>query len=248
MKDIKVVVNGAGGRMGREVVKAVSGTPGMSVAAAVDRGSFASDVPAYTSLSDVKEECDVIIDFSHHTAAESVISFALSRGIPAVIATTGHTEEERRLITDASKKIPIFFSANMSVGIALLIVLTKTAVKAFPDADVEIVEIHHNNKLDVPSGTALMLAEAVKDVRRDVIFRIGRHENGKRLPEEVGIHSLRLGNTVGTHEIIISTANQTVTIKHEAHNRALFADGAVCAAKFIVGLPAGLYTVSDMIN
>ena len=118
----------------------------------------------------------------------------------------------------------------------------------FPEADIEIVEKHHNRKLDIPSGTALMLAGSIKKVRNTAEFVIGRHENGKRRPEEIGIHSLRYGNEVGTHEIIISNGNETITLKHEAENRSLFAEGALKAAAFLIGKPAGLYSMKDMIG
>ena len=164
-----------------------------------------------------------------------------------MLATTGQTEEEKEAITYAAKKIPIFRAANMSLGIATLCSLVRTAVCMFPDADIEIVEKHHNQKLDVPSGTALALAEVVRSVRENAQFVVGRHENGKRKPEDVGIHSLRLGNVVGEHEVIITTGNETITLKHEAHSRAVFADGAVLAAVFLAGKPAGLYTMEDLV-
>ena len=143
--------------------------------------------------------------------------------------------------------MPVFLSANMSLGVALLADLAKKAAAVFPDADIEIVEKHHNQKLDVPSGTALLLARRIKEARPEAQFVIGRHENGKRTQKEIGIHSLRLGNEVGTHEIIIATGSETVTIKHEAENRSLFANGALAAAAFLGGKAAGLYSMADIV-
>ena len=165
-----------------------------------------------------------------------------------MIATTGQTDAERELIAAAAETIPVFFAANMSVGIAVLADIARKAAAAFPEADIEIIERHHNRKLDVPSGTALTLANAIRDVRSNAVFNIGRHENGKRTVEEIGIHSLRYGNEVGTHEIIISNGNETITLKHEAENRALFAEGALKAAAFLCGKSAGLYSMKDMLE
>lgn len=142
----------------------------------------------------------------------------------------------------------MFFSANMSIGVAVLADLARRAAAALPDADIEIVEIHHNQKLDVPSGTALMLAKRIQSARPDSTLLIGRSENGRRTAQEIGIHSIRLGNEVGTHEILISTGNEVLTLKHEAKNRTLFADGALAAAAWLIGKPAGLYSMQDIMG
>ena len=163
-----------------------------------------------------------------------MLEYAEARQLPVVIGTTGHTPEEKARIAAAAERIPVFQSGNMSVGVALLVQLAKQTAKAFPDAEVEIVEIHHDQKLDVPSGTALMLADGVKSVRPQATYNIGRPENGKRTAEEIGIHSLRMGNVVGVHEVLVCTGTQTITLKHEAHDRMLFAEGAVAAAEYLV--------------
>ena len=244
---MRVVINGASGRMGQELVaSAMSGFGGAQLVAAVDVVQPAVACPAYTSLADVAEDCDVLVDFSHHSATKNVLDFALLRGIPVVIATTGQTDEEKSMIEEASRHIPVFCAGNMSIGIALLVSLVKTAVKTFPDADVEIVETHHNQKLDVPSGTALMIAHGVEDAREGTTLCIGRHENGKRPAGEVGIHSIRMGKVVGIHEVHINAGSQTITLKHEAHSRALFAEGALQAAGFVLGKTAGLYSLHHM--
>ena len=136
----------------------------------------------------------------------------------------------------------------MSLGVALVACLAKIASKAFPDADVEIIEKHHNQKLDVPSGTALLLADAIKTTREELTYNIGRHENGKRQKNEVGIHSLRMGGEVGTHEIIFAMGSQVITLKHEAENRSLFAEGALSAADFLVNQEAGLYNMDNILE
>ena len=234
--------------MGEKLIASIkSGFNGACVAAAVDINMPSGDHPCYTDIFDVKEDADVIIDFSHHTAIGRLVEYALEKNIPLVIATTGHTEEEKALAVEASKKIPVFMSGNMSIGIALLMELVRRTVEVFPDADVEIVEVHHNQKVDVPSGTALMLANAVKETRGGE-FNIGRHENGKRKQGEIGIHSLRTGRVIGEHEVRIDTGSQTIVLKHESHGRELFAEGALCAAAYISVLDNGMYSVSDMIG
>lgn len=142
----------------------------------------------------------------------------------------------------------MFHAGNYSLGIAVLMDMARRTAKAFPDAEVEIIETHHDQKLDVPSGTALMLAKAVKDGHPEATYNIGRHENGKRDPKEIGIHSLRMGNVVGVHEVIIATGTQTITLKHEAHDRKLFAEGAMVAAQWLVSQKPGLYNMETMLG
>ncbi len=245
---MRVILCGAMGRMGAQVRASIASTNAYTLAAAVDLNAPSDlDCPYYADLTDVKEEADLLVDFSHHTATASLLQFALARKMPLVIATTGQTQEELAQIREASAQIPIFLSGNMSIGIALLASLVKQAAQAFPQADIEIVETHHNQKLDVPSGTALMLANAAKEGRGGAgTFCIGRHENGKRPSGEIGLHSLRLGNVVGEHEVRIDTGTQTITLKHQAHSRALFAEGALTAAAFLVQKGNGLYSVSDL--
>ena len=170
------------------------------------------------------------------------------RQLPVVIATTGQSAEELHQIETAIDDIPVFLSANMSLGVAVLADLAKRAAALFPDAEIEIIERHHNQKLDAPSGTALLLARRIREARPEAEFVVGRHENGKRTPHEIGIHALRYGSEVGTHEIILSNGSETVTLKHEAENRALFAKGAVAAAAFLVKQPPGLYDMRDIIG
>ena len=193
-------------------------------------------------------EADLIIDFSHHTAISDVLSYARKIGCGVVVGTTGHTAEEKALINEAAKELPVFYSGNMSLGIAVLCRLAKEAARYFPDADIEIVEVHHNRKVDAPSGTAHMLFNAIKEVRPDATEHCGRSGEGKREKQEIGISSLRMGNVVGIHEVHICTPNQTLTLRHEAHNRGLLAEGAVSAAEFMVGKPKGLYNMESILG
>ena len=245
---MKVIVNGALGKMGIEITKLVCDQYyNSSLAALVDINAKEDD-NLYNTLSAYDGSADVIIDFSHHSAVTTLLPYAIDRNLPVVIATTGHTREEKKMIEDAATKIPVFFSANMSLGVATLCSFVKTAAKLFPDADIEIVETHHTNKLDAPSGTALMLANSIIEVRPDAYINTGRSGMGKRDKNEIGISALRLSNVVGEHEVIISTGTQTLKLKHEAHSRSLFAEGAIVAADFLKDKSAGLYTIADIVQ
>lgn len=246
---MRVLIHGSTGRMGKILCELLTaGYPGLELTARVSPEEIADPANGiYTSLQEVTRDVDCVIDFSHHTAVGSLMDFCSARNLPVVVATTGQTPEEKTVISEAAKKIPVFFSANMSIGVALLAELAKKAAAVFPNADIEIVEKHHNQKLDVPSGTALLLAHRIQEVREDSVLLVGRHENGKRTAKEIGIHSLRMGNEVGTHEIIIATGAETITLKHEAENRSLFANGALAAAAFLEGKPARLYSMRDII-
>ena len=241
---MKIIINGALGRMGQEICRlANEGYRGSSLAAMVDK--MGGD-GMLSSVNDFSGEADVIIDFSHHTAAIEVANFAKERGIALVMATTGHTDQELAAINDAAKTVPVFMSANMSLGVALLAELAKKTAEVFPDADIEIIEKHHNRKLDAPSGTALMIAKAIETVRKGCNFVYGRCGQQKREKGEIGIHAVRGGNIVGDHEVIVCTDTQIITLKHEAQSRSLFAEGAMAAAAFICGKSAGFYNMNDI--
>ena len=195
-----------------------------------------------------KVEADVLIDFSHHTAIADVLAYARENGCAAVIGTTGHTPEEKAMIYAAAEEIPVFFTGNTSMGIAVLCRLAKEAAKFFPDADIEIVEVHHNRKVDAPSGTALMLFNAIKEVRPNATANCGRAGEGKRTRDEIGISALRMGSVVGIHEVHIHTGTQCLTLKHEAATRAMLADGAVDAARFMVGKGKGLHNMDNILE
>ena len=247
---MNVLICGIGGRMGYEVLKlAKEGYRGAAPVAGYDINPVkAENVPVYNDLAKIKEKPDVIIDFSHHAGTKALLKYAVANHIPTVVATTGHTEEELALIKKCAAEIPLFHAANMSLGVALLVELAKITAKTFPDADIEIIEKHHNRKLDAPSGTALLLANAIKSVRQSLTFVFGRSGNAKRTENEIGIHAIRMGNIVGEHEVIVGTDTQTITLKHEAHSRSLFAEGAIAAAEYLVKQPAGLYDMNRMIT
>ena len=192
-------------------------------------------------------DADIIIDFSHHSAVFALLDYAEAKQLPVVIATTGHDAAELERIREAARKIPVFLSGNMSVGVAQLCRMARETARLFPEADIEIVEIHHKHKKDAPSGTAKMLVSAVQEVRGDATMVCGRSGMQPRTSGEIGVHSLRMGEVVGIHEVHICTATQTITLRHEAHDRALFAEGAVCAAEFLAEQAAGLYDMKSMI-
>lgn len=240
---MQIIVHGATGRMGQLICAAA----GNEVTARISPGYPTSENGCWRTLAEYQGSADCVIDFSHHSATGALVDYCLARRLPLLIATTGQTELERAQIK-AAAEIPVFFASNYSLGIAVLADIARRATAMFPDADIEIVEMHHNQKLDVPSGTALTLASSITSVRPSAELVIGRHENGKREKKQIGIHSLRLGNLSGTHEILIATGSEVLTLRHEARDRTLFADGALQAAHFLVGKPAGLYTMQDLIN
>ena len=239
---MRAVVCGANGAMGKLICAAL----GDDVIGRVSIDGENGVPRTFAELGEVT--ADVVIDFSHHTAIADVLAYAKSIGSAAVIGTTGHTPEEKALIYAASEEIPVFYAGNVSLGIAVLCRLVKEAVSFFPDADVEIVEVHHTRKVDAPSGTAHMLFNAVKEVRPEAYENCGRAGEGRRTKNEVGVHALRMGNVVGIHEVHITTANQSLVLKHESGSRAMLADGAVSAAKFMVGKEKGLYDMESILN
>lgn len=249
---MRILISGMCGHMGREVVKlAQANYRGAELTCGVD--AFAGDdtsvacARSFAEAAKFAEVTDCIVDFSHHTCTHELLEYAVANNLPVVLCTTGQTSEELAEIDAASGKIPVFFSANMSLGVALLVELAKKTAAAMPDAEIEIIEKHHDRKLDAPSGTALMIANAIKEVRKNAFNVLGRSGHGKRTKEEIGIHAIRMGNIVGEHEVIVGTQNQTLTLKHEAHDRALFAEGALAAAEWLIGKPAGRYEMKDMV-
>lgn len=239
---MRAVVCGANGAMGQLICAAL----GNEVAGKVSIDGENGVCRTFGELGDVK--ADVIIDFSHHSAVSEVLDYAESRGCAVVIGTTGHTEAEKQRIYAAGERIPVFYSGNMSLGIAVLCRLARQAAAAFPEADIEIVEIHHNRKVDAPSGTAHMLFQAIRQVRPSAVEHCGRAGEGKRTQDEIGVSSLRMGGVVGIHEVHICTGNQRLTLRHEAMSREMLAEGAVDAARFIVGKKAGLYGMEDLLG
>ena len=247
-----IILCGCGGRMGKAIAAAAKND--CTIVAGVDINasslSAACDFPIYEKISDFPDKADVIIDFSHHSAIHSLIEYAKKTKTPIVIATTGHTDEELALIEESSKEIAIFRSGNFSLGINLLITLAKQAAKTLGmDFDVEIVEKHHNKKLDAPSGTAIMIADAIASERKESEYVYDRHSVRKaREQKEIGIHSVRGGTIVGEHEAIFAGENEIVTISHSAASREIFATGALRAAIYLANKDYGLYNMTDMIE
>ena len=239
---MRAVLCGANGAMG----KLIDGILGDEVVGRVSIDGENGVPKTFAELG--KVDADMLIDFSHHSAIADVLAYAKRIGCAVVIGTTGHTQEEKELIFAAAKELPVFYSGNMSLGIAVLCRLAKQAASFFPDADIEIVETHHIRKVDAPSGTALMLFNAIKEVRPEATAHCGRAGEGKRTKEEIGISSLRLGNVVGIHEIHICTPTQSLTLRHDAVTRGMLADGAVDAARFMEGKAIGLYNMESVLN
>ena len=246
---MRILLSGLNGPMGAEVAKlCAEGFRGAELVAGVDYMNQTAAVPCAPDFRSAETDVDCIVDFSHHSLTAKLTAYAVARQLPLVIATTGQTEEELRTIQAAADRVPVLLASNFSLGIVVLTALARQAVRAFPDADIEIVETHHNRKLDVPSGTALTLAKAVQRERPGSRLVIGRHENGKRSPSDIDIHSLRMGNIPGTHEIHIGTDTQTLVLRHEAHDRAIFAEGALAAARWIQLKAPGLYTMEQVMQ
>lgn len=251
---INVLIFGANGRMGKKVKAALIGEKDMRALCGVDMKEYFSDpeFPVYDSLAEATAKNgkpDVIIDFSSRLSLETILPYAEEFGVPAVLCATGYTTEDDEKVKKASEKVALFRSANMSVGVNVLIRLVKQAAAALEGFDIEIIEKHHNKKVDAPSGTANMIARGIKSVLPEKYFIYGRNGiTGKRDKNEIGIHAVRGGNIVGDHEVIFAGENEIITLSHSASDRALFADGAVKAAKFISGKKSGLYDMNDMLS
>lgn len=248
---INLLISGANGRMGKKVYEAsllsedITAVCGIDIKDDLSNSSF----PVYARFENVENKIDVVVDFSAPANLDNVLDFCLKNGVPAVLCATGYTQEQVEKIKETANKIAVFRSGNMSLGVNVLIDIVKKTAKALYGFDVEIIEKHHNNKVDAPSGTALMLADAVKDVQNDKTYVYGRNGIcGKRNPNEIGIHAVRGGNIVGEHDVIFAGNFETITLSHQATDRSVFAEGAIKAAKYIVNKKVGLYNMSDVIN
>ena len=253
MSKIRIILTGACGRMGRAVRELVEGDSRAEIVCGVDvaQGAEALPFPVYKSISEVADQADVIIDFSHHSAVYDILNYAKEKKIPAVISTTGHDEDETAFIEESSKEVAVFYSRNMSIGINLLIALAKKAAAVLGDSfDIEIVEEHHSKKLDAPSGTALMIADAVRDtLDGNISYTYDRHlERKQRGKSEIGIHSVRGGSIVGEHEIIFAGQDEVIRIHHSAFSREVFSKGALSAALYLADCKPGLYSMEDMLK
>lgn len=247
-----IILNGCNGRMGKMIVQMAANYDDINIAAGVDVYSAGDEgFPCYSSIEDVKETADVIIDFSNANAADTVLSFAEREKIPLVLCTTGLSEEQVNRVKEVSAKVPVLRSGNMSLGInTVMKVLGEISPKLYNAGfDVDIVEKHHNKKLDAPSGTALMLADSVADsLDDDPEYVYSRNERRMERPHaEIGISAVRGGTIVGEHEVIFAGPDEIIEIKHTALSRAVFANGALNAALFLHGKEPGLYTMSDVV-
>lgn len=248
---INIILCGSGGRMGGFVADAVKANDNMQIACGVDKINCGQSFPVFKSFKDISCDADLIIDFSNPAVLDDMLDFALAKKMPVVIATTGYNEAQTEKIKEAAKQIPIFFTFNMSLGVNLICSLAKKAATILGDNfDIEIVEKHHNQKLDAPSGTAIMLANSVNEVFGDTKnYEYDRHsKRQKRTKNEIGIHSVRGGTIVGEHDVIFAGHDEVITISHSAQSREVFATGAVKAADFLFGKPAGLYNMNDIMS
>ena len=248
---IKAILVGACGKMGKNITECAATNDEIKIVAGVDKYNSGMAYPVFSDFSKIDLEADVIIDFSNPALLNELLEFAKSKKLPLVIATTGYNESQIKQIEEASKFIPIFFTFNMSLGVNLLCSLAKRAASILgDDFDIEIIEKHHNQKLDAPSGTAIMLANALNGVFNDKLkYEYDRHtKRAKRNKNEIGIHSVRGGTIVGEHDVIFAGRDEVITLSHAAHSKQVFAVGALRAAKFIATKPNGMYSMNDILK
>lgn len=248
---MKAIINGYSGTMGQVLTKCILADEEVELVAGVSpvHHDANDQFSTYSSFAEVKEEADVVIDFSNPLALDGILEYCLNTKTPVVLATTGYNDEEMAKIHEAAKQIPIFLSFNMSLGVNILLKLVKEAAKNLAGFDIEIIEKHHNKKVDSPSGTAVMIANAVKEVREQSEFIYGRHgRTGKRQQNEVGIHAIRGGTIVGEHSAIFAGNDEILEINHSARSKNVFAEGAIAAAKYLVNQEAGFYNMDDMLS
>ncbi|MEG0545904.1 MAG: 4-hydroxy-tetrahydrodipicolinate reductase [Oscillospiraceae bacterium] len=246
----RIILSGCFGKMGKVITNLVSGRDDCEIVAGIDINEGESSFPVFKNFSDLSIAADVVIDFSHPSALNGLLEYAIKSLTPAVIATTGLSDEQIEKIHSLSSTVPLFFSANMSIGISLISELAAKAARVLEGSfDIEIVEMHHNQKIDSPSGTALMLADSISDALCEKPkYEFDRHsKRAKRSENEIGIHSVRGGTIVGEHEIIFSGLDEVITISHSARSKELFAVGAVNAAVFLKGKPAGFYSMKELV-
>lgn len=250
---IKIAIHGCCGAMGRVIASMAAQEDGIEIVAGIDRmGKVPYTYPVFSSLKDWNGQADVIVDFSAAPAVDELLNFCEEKKMPVVLCTTGLSESQKKRVAEAAKFAPILWSANMSLGINLLLKLVAEAAKVLTEAgfDMEIVEKHHNQKKDAPSGTALALADALNQAMDQAYHNVfdRSHSREKRDPREIGISSVRGGTIVGEHDVIFAGTDEVITISHTAYSKAIFAKGALAAAKFLADKPAGLYSMSDVIE
>ncbi len=249
---LKIILSGANGRLGRTLASCIAEMDDIAIVAGVDLLPAAgASFPVYTSFEQITEPADAVVDFSRPDALHSVLEFAQSKNISAVLATTGYSANDKMMIVKYSGHIPVFFSANMSLGVNLQIELAKKAAEVLADRfDIEIIEKHHNLKVDSPSGTALAIAEGINSVfNGNKNFVYGRHDkNARRTPADLGIHAVRGGTVVGEHDILFMGPDEVLEINHKAYSKQIFAQGAIHAAKYIAQKAPGLYSMADLLH
>lgn len=252
---INVLLCGASGKMGRVVADCIKNRNDLTVTAGIDIVTAQySSFEIYQTINFFAaqgKKADVVIDFSHPSLLDGLLKYAISSNIPVVIASTGYSEEQVAAIKEASKQIPVFFTFNMSIGVNLLVDLARRAASVLGDQfDIEIIERHHNQKIDAPSGTAIMLANAINEERdNSYIYEYDRHsKRQKRAHNEIGIHAVRGGTIVGEHEVLFAGRDECISLSHSATSKEVFAVGAVNAAAFMSGKPAGLYSMADLLK
>lgn len=247
---IKVLINGCNGKMGQEVLNVINNNEKFEVLNGVDlKENPEYNFPVYTSTDEIKEKPDVIIDFSVPVATMKILEYAKENKVPIVIATTGLSDDQKQKIKEYSKTIPIFQSANMSYDINLMKKIVAEVAKNLNQTDIEIVETHHNRKIDSPSGTALLLADSINNALDNKMeYNFNRFQNReKRKKNEIGFSSIRGGNIVGEHTVIFFGENESFEITHKAYSRGVFAEGALKGAEYIVGKENGYYSMDDII-
>lgn len=249
---VRIILSGCNGKMGQAITACVNSRDDCEIVAGIDIDPIMlSRYPVFTDPQDITCEADVLIDFSHPSALKNVLSYCVSKKLPAVIATTGFSDEQITEIKDTSELIPIFFSFNMSLGVNLLVELCKKAATVLGNEfDIEIIEAHHNQKIDAPSGTAFMIANAINQVmENEYIYKYDRHaQRKKRSKKEIGIHAVRGGTIVGEHQVVFAGRDEIITLSHSARSKEIFAAGAISAAIFMSNKPSGLYDMKDLVE
>lgn len=250
---VRIIMHGCNGAMGQAISSMAEKQEDISIVAGIDlTDHIQNPYPVFSSLDDCDVQADVIVDFASAKAADGLLHYCGERRMPVVLCTTGLSEEQLRLVEETAKKTAILRSANMSLGVNLLLKLVADAAKTLAAAgfDMEIIEKHHNQKMDAPSGTALALADALNGALDETYhYQYDRtKERKKREKTEIGIHAVRGGTIVGEHDVIFAGQDEVVTISHTAYSKAIFAKGALEAASFLAGKPAGLYTMKDVIE
>ncbi len=247
---IRMLLNGCNGKMGKVISEMAKASTTISIVAGVDKNSSNLSYPCYDSILECDIDVDVILDFSRPDALDSLCKYSKEKNIPIIFCTTGFSAEQLSKINSLSSEIPVFHSANMSIGINIVNnILKGISNMLYKDFDIEIIEKHHNQKVDAPSGTALLLANTIKDsIDDETFFTKGRDGLSKRQPNEIGIHAIRGGNIVGDHEVIFAGKGECIEIKHTAISRDVFAIGALKACEYIYGKDKGLYSMDDVVN